>query len=244
MTERTTSYGRLCVGTRDELFGRAASLATEQFAATPGPARFTWALTGGSTPGEWYRWVVQSKALPAELLGRTLFTVSDERYVPLSSDQSNLGNAQRQLLEPLNVPAALHRPWPTDLPPAEAAQAYARSWAGEFGPARAYDLCFAGMGDDAHTLSLFPGSPLLARPSSRLFEAIEVPGKGWRLTLTTAGLAACGRIVVMTLGAGKAPALERVFKGTYDPLNAPSQILRDCADRVYWLVDTAAASRL
>ena len=129
-------------------------------------------------------------------------------------------------------------------PVAEAAEAYRRTMLILAGPARAYDVCFLGMGDDCHTASLFPGTPLLADDGGLSFGGQEVPGKGWRLTITPTGLRQCGLIVVMTLGAGKAEALHRVMRGPYDPNNVPSQILKSWADRVVWLVDEAAAARL
>ena len=243
MIEKATSYGRLLVGTKEELFATSVSLVAQKH-ASKAASRFTWALTGGSTPADWYRWAVSTKAIPADVLSSAVFTVSDERYVPLSSDQSNFGNAERMLLDPLQVGAGQRRPWPTSTPPAEAAQSYASAWAAEFGATNAYDVCFVGMGDDAHTLSLFPGSPLLNTKSIRFFEAIEVPGKGWRLTLTPEGLKACGLVILMTLGSAKAPALKRIMNDPYDPTRAPSQILKSCAERVVWLVDEAAASQL
>jgi 6-phosphogluconolactonase len=91
---------------------------------------------------------------------------------------------------------------------------------------------------------LFPGTPLLRDDGGLLFGAQEVPGKGWRLTITPTGLRACGLVVVMALGAGKAEALQRVLRGPSDPINVPSQILKTCAERVVWLVDEAAAARL
>ena len=100
------------------------------------------------------------------------------------------------------------------------------------------------MGDDGHTASIFPGSPLLKKGEHRLFAAIEVPGKGWRLTITPAGLRGCGLIVVMALGLPKAAMLKRVQAGPYDPAKTPVQILRECRDRVVWLVDSAAVSRM
>lgn len=243
MTEKSTVYGRLVVGSKEELFARAVALAAE-VGQEASRTQFTWAFTGGSTPAEWYRWCVTNKRIPQETLSRAVFTVSDERHVPLASDQSNFGNADRQLLTPLNVSAAQRVPWPVELAPADAAKAYAKTWSERFGTARAYDICFLGMGDDAHTASWFPNSPLLRDETADFFTAIDVPGKGPRLTITPAGLRACGRIVVMTLGAGKAAALERVMTGGYEPVATPSQILRMCADRVTWLVDPAAAGKL
>jgi 6-phosphogluconolactonase len=98
------------------------------------------------------------------------------------------------------------------------------------------------MGDDGHTASIFPGSPLLMEKEERLFAAVEVPGKGWRLTLTPAGLGACGLIVVMTWGASKAAMLKRVFTGAHDPAITPVQMLQRWRDRVVWLADPAAAA--
>jgi 6-phosphogluconolactonase len=243
MTEQSTDYGRLIVGPKEQLFIKAAELAVEAYARSKAKA-FTWAFTGGSTPQDWYRWAATTKALPENVLANAHFTVSDERHVPLASDQSNFGNAERLLLTPAGVPAAHWHPWAVDSAPEQAAEAYRRTMASVGGPGKGYDVCFLGMGDDAHTASFFPGSPLLQDDGNLPFAALEVPGKGWRLTITPAGLRACGLIVVMTLGAGKAEALKRVIRGPFDPMQAPAQILSTCSDRVVWLVDEAAAARL
>lgn len=243
MTGIKSEYGRIQVGTQAELFAQAVALTTAQAAASPSK-RFTWALTGGSTPAAFYQWCVAQRSLPDTLLERTHFTVSDERHVLLTSDQSNFGNAERMLLAPLGIPVERRHPWMVAWPVAEAAEAYRKTMLLLAGPGRAYDVCFLGMGDDCHTASLFPGTPLLRDDGGLLFGGQEVPGKGWRLTITPTGLRACGLIVVMALGAGKAEALHRVHRGPYNPIDVPSQLLKSCADRVVWLVDAPAAAKL
>jgi 6-phosphogluconolactonase len=243
MTEKQTQYGRLLVGSKEELFARAVKLVAEQF--DRGKSNdFSWAFTGGSTPAEWYRWCTSNRTIPSSVLASAKFTVSDERHVPLASDQSNFGNLDRLLLTPLQVAPAQKRPWPVEKSAPEAACEYAVRWSQEFGPGKAYDVCFLGMGDDAHTASWFPESPMLEGDEGKIFSALDVPGKGWRLTITPTGLRACGLVVVMTLGAGKAAALRRVMQDPYGPAKAPSQILKTCAEKVVWLVDPAAASEL
>ena len=248
MTEKTTDYGRLCVGEIEDIFARAVALTAAQQARTTSK-NFTLALTGGSTPLEWYDWCVRTHALPPALLAATHFTVSDERHVPLVSEESNFGHAMRRLLDPLAVPSERRHPWPVRLSPLEAAEAYRRAWAALAGPGRAYNVCFLGLGDDAHTASIFPGSPLLSpesllkKDATELFVALDT-SKGPRLTITPAGLRACDLIIMKTHGAAKAPALKRIFSGPYDPLKAPAQILKTCAERVVWLVDKAAAKDL
>jgi 6-phosphogluconolactonase len=243
MREIPSDCGRVIVGGKEELFAQAVAL-TEAQHRVARPGRFLWALTGGSTPAAFYQWCVASRALPDALVRETHFTVSDERHVLLSSPESNFGNAERALFAPLNVPDEHRHPWMVAWPVVEAAEAYRKTLLLLAGPGRAYDVCFLGMGDDCHTASLFPGTPLLRDDGGLLFGGQEVPGKGWRLTITPTGLRACGLVVVMALGAGKAEALHRVMRGPSDPLNVPSQILKSCADRVVWLVDEAAAARL
>src|SRR5690606_35972218 len=206
--EAQSDYGRIFVGAREELFAQAVALAVA--AAEASTARnFIWALTGGSTPAAWYRWCVDTGAIRERLRSSVHFTVSDERHVLLTSEESNFGNAERLLLAPLGVPVGHRHPWVVAWPAAEAAEAYRKTLLLLAGPGRAYDVCFLGLGDDCHTASLFPGTPLLRDDGGLLFGAQEVPGKGWRLTVTPAGLRACGLIVVMALGAGKAAALRR-----------------------------------
>jgi 6-phosphogluconolactonase len=243
MREIKSDYGQILVANQAELFAEALRLTLAASAAARA-GRFLWALTGGSTPAAFYQWCVEQRALPPALARGTHFTVSDERHVLLDRPESNFGNAERQLLAPLGVPTDRRHPWMVAWPVAEAAEAYRRTLLILAGPGRAYDLCFLGMGDDCHTASLFPGTPLLADDGGLLFGAQEVPGKGWRLTITPTGLRACGQIVVMALGAGKAEALHRVHRGPRDPLQVPSQVLGECASRVVWLVDEAAAARL
>jgi 6-phosphogluconolactonase len=243
MIEKSTEYGRLVVGDKMELFAEAARLA-EAHRAESRSANFTWAFTGGSTPGAWYRWCAETDALSAETLSTTHFTVSDERCVFLSSDESNFGNAERLLLAPQSVPVEHRHPWVVAYEPKAAAEAYRRTMQLLNPVGRAYDVCFLGMGDDAHTASFFPGSELLENDGGVFYAAVNTPQKGWRLTITPTGLQACGLIVVMTLGVGKAAALKRVLEGDDALLDAPSKILKSCADRVVWLVDDAAASEL
>ncbi len=239
-----TDSGQIIVDTKENLFARLVSLAENQSLRAPAARPFVWAFTGGSTPQDFYRWAAAGNKLSHALQSRAAYTVSDERHVPLTDAQSNFGYADRLLLAPLNTAPARKLPWPVELAPAEAAQRYTRPMTDLVGPHAAYDLCCVGMGDDAHTLSIFPGSPLLNTDHGQRFAAVEVPGKGMRLTLTPTGLARCGHIVVMALGAAKAPVLKRVLRGPLNLAENPIQLLRAHAARVTWLVDAAAASEL
>jgi 6-phosphogluconolactonase len=243
MKELSSSYGRVFIGSKEDCFRTAVFVAEGQRGQMPPRKHFTWALTGGSTPKEWYQWCVAKDALSPTTVATTHWFVSDERYVRPDSFESNFGNADRLLLKPLGIPAARKHPWSTNIAPGMAAVEFGRVNAPWFGRDRTFDVCFVGMGDDGHTLSLFPGSPLLRDDGGSYFAAIDVPEKGWRLTLTPSGLKACGLVVVMVLGEGKAEALHCVLAGEYDPKKVPAQVMKSLREKVVWLVDEAAAAK-
>lgn len=243
MKELSSGYGRVFIGSKEECFRSAVFLAEGQRAHHPGRKHTTWALTGGSTPKDWFEWCVAKDALSPVTVATTHWFVSDERCVRQDSFESNFGTAERMLLRPLGIPPERKHPWSTAIAPALAAVEFGRVNAPWFGRDRTFDVCFLGMGDDCHTASLFPGSPLLRDDGGNFFAAVEVPEKGWRLTTTPSGLRASGLIIVMALGAAKADALHRVLAGPNDPRTIPAQVLKDCREKVVWLVDEPAAAR-
>jgi 6-phosphogluconolactonase len=239
MSDFVTSAGTVRILTREESFAELARRINDL--AARGPASV--GLSGGSTPKAFYAWAVQTKALSAASIERIDWHVSDERCVPLASDDSNFGHAARGMLDALGVPSARRFPWPVELAPDAAAAAYEAAWA-KCSPTRAFDLCVLGLGDDSHIASLWPQCPLIGQQTGPRFAATEWPGRGWRLTITEAGLAQCAAIVVLVGGAGKASALREIAHGAFAPALHPGQVLRQHAARVTWLADQPAAALL
>lgn len=235
----TTRNGTLVCAPREVLFQRLVDLMDR--AGSEGRA-YSVGLTGGSTPKAFYDWAVREDALPAGVRERAVWTVSDERMVPLTSEESNFGTADRRLLKPLNIPEPHKLPWPVEVDPHSAATVFNRRWTERFGGETCFDLCVLGMGDDGHTASIFPGSPLLEVDLAENFTCVEVPGKGWRLSITRAGLERSRKVAVVVTGAAKANVLKEVMDG---PENRyPVQILQALRERVTWLVDPEAAAGL
>lgn len=243
MTKTETAYGTLIVGELEDLFLESIAR-VEKYRVEKQLSTLTWALTGGSTPKAFYRYCVENKAIPNTLIEATRWYTSDERHVPLSSDESNFGNADRLLLRPLGIPEERKFPWPTDHEPKEAAHLFNGFWNNKRSSFSCFDICFLGMGDDCHTASIFPHSPLLREPVKENFADVEVPGKGHRLTITPYGLTRCGMVVIMVTGEAKAVPLRNVLEGVSNPEERPSQYLKNLKEKVLWLVDPAAAGKL
>jgi 6-phosphogluconolactonase len=241
MKETCSQYGRILIGKPDELFGKAAELLLIEASKR---SMATIALPGGVTPRSWYKWIIAEKALNGEALDRICWLTSDERYVPLESDESNFGNAARLFLDPVNVPETRRMPWPVNLDPYSASIVFNRRWNERFGQHRCFDLCFLGLGEDGHMASIFPLSPVIGLLTRDNFASVEVPDRGWRLTITRQGLGRCGKILLMVIGANKAETLRKVMNTPYDPFHLPAHLLRDVAASVTWLVDEEAAEGL
>lgn len=171
-------------------------------------------LSGGSTPVPVYRRLAELRELPWE---RVFFAWGDERWVPHDDPESNFGSAKAALLDQLPVPAEQVLPWPYGDDPTAAARAYAATLQARLGtptPERPlFDLNLLGLGDDAHTASLFPGTGAALR--SEFAFAAEVPGKGWRLTLSAPTLSSSRTVLFLVSGEGKRAALEATWPALF-----------------------------
>src|SRR5262249_39137586 len=117
------------------------------------------------------------------------FFWGDDRCVAPDSIESNYRMARETLLSALPISAAQIHRIPTEMAdPAAAADRYALELRDDFdlqpGQLPRFDLIYLGLGDDAHTASLFPYTSALA-VSDRLVTANYVPTLGAnRITLT------------------------------------------------------------
>lgn len=208
-----------------------------------GQARATIALSGGSTPKLLFADMARAQFDWANVH----FFWVDERCVPPDNNQSNFKLANETLLSPAHVPATnIHRIY-GEVPPPEAAQRYVSDIQQFFdlkdGQLPAFDVLHRGMGPDAHTASLFPGSPLVHDRTGIATNVWVEKMKMDRVTLLPGVLLAAKHTVLQVSGEDKAAPLREVLKGPEDFLKHPCQIAsRD--RRATWFLDKAAASKL
>jgi len=107
-----------------------------------------------------------------------------------------------------------------------------------------FDLMLLGMGNEGHTLSLFPGTTAL-RDNGRLVVRTWV-GKLYteRITCTAPIANNSAAILFMIAGADKAPALKAVLEGPYEPDQLPTQYIKPSNGKLIFLVDSAAGGML
>lgn len=191
----------------------------------------TIALSGGSTPQPLYRMLGESPWRETLAAVPITWVIVDERYVPFDDPQSNAGMVQRTLFANGITPGHRFLPFRTDLEPQACADDFIAHWPGKL------DVVLLGVGDDGHTASLFPGTPVLAI-EDRIAAAVFVEKLDmWRLTITKPVIRDAGVRLVLVAGASKKPILEGVRDGneSYPIAQATNGV------ETWWLVDQDAA---
>jgi len=231
----------------DDLAFRAAELfKTAARANVDQRGRFVVALSGGSTPRGMHRLLASPPALTDVPWEHTHLFWVDERCVPASDPESNLGTAWRDLLRYLSLPPENIHFVRGDFPPEEAAEEYQTELSRFFqlgeGEFPIFDLIFLGLGKDGHTASLFPGLSAL-HEESRLVVALKggIPNVG-RTTMTYPVLNRARRIVFLVAGKEKAETVKALLES--DRPELPAAKIKPLQGDVIWLLDQEAASLL
>jgi len=204
--------------------------------------RLTIALSGGSTPKPLYEAIANQK-LPWDKIH--VFW-GDERYVAPDHSDSNELMARRAWLDRVDIPLANIHAVPTlEADPAVAAAKYEKhlqnffnSASGEF---PALDVVLLGMGDDAHTASLFPHTEAL-KIRDRLI-TVGNKDSSIRITFTYPFINSARSVMFVVAGANKRPALAQVFAPVADEFTYPSRLIQPQGE-LWWLLDAAAGAEL
>jgi 6-phosphogluconolactonase len=211
--------------------------------------RFTWVLSGGSTPRPVYARLAGKHLASRVEWSRVHFFWVDERCVPPDHAESNFRAARETLLD--GVPALatnVHRVHGED-DPDQAAAAYEQLLHQFFqvtgdGPPPRFDLVLLGMGADGHTASLFPGTPPLLE--TRRWVVATPAGKaiGSRVTMTPLLINAAANVTLLVAGTSKAARLGEVLRGAPRGAPWPVQLIRPVDGQLRWMVDADAAAKL
>lgn len=207
--------------------------------------RFTFVLTGGGSPKELYTLLASPPYKTRINWEKVHLFWGDERAVPFSDDRNNAKMTFETLIDNVPVPPDQVHVIQTELGPDQAATAYEtllKTYFDEEGPT--FDLVLNGMGEDGHTLSLFPGQPVIHEKDAWVKAYWLDAQQMYRITMTAPLVNRAGRVVFLTFGTGKAHALKEVLKGARNVDLYPSQIIQPQSGELWWFVDQAAASLL
>ena len=204
--------------------------------------RCTIALAGGGTPKPLYE-AIATQNLPWDKIH--VFW-GDERYVPPDHPDSNQGMARSAWLDQVALPSANIHPMPTDSAnPATDAQKHEEQLREFFtvavGEFPSFDVILLGIGDDAHTASLFPHTDAL-QIQDKLVTVGNKDGQP-RITFTAPLINHAHCVMFLVAGASKRPALAQIFATDADPMTYPARLIKPLGE-LWWLLDESAGQEL
>ncbi|MEO5564369.1 MAG: 6-phosphogluconolactonase [Chitinophagaceae bacterium] len=208
--------------------------------------RFTISLSGGSTPKKLYQ-LLASDSYKNKINWKQIHVFwGDERVVPFTDKNNNAKMAFDELLSHVPVPKEQIHIMPTDIDPQAAAEAYGQLLHQYFDKQLySFDLVLLGLGDNSHTLSLFPGYDDIIFEKENWVRGFRLHEENInRITLTAPIVNKAGRIAYLVNGSGKTDALQHVIYGKYDPTLYPAQVIKPLNAELYWFIDKEAAAGL
>jgi 6-phosphogluconolactonase len=212
--------------------------------------KFTWVLSGGNTPKPVYE--LLSATPYRELIDwkKIHFFWGDERAVPFADNRNNAKMAYETLLNNVPVSADQIHVMRTDISPEQSAIEYEKILREYFpitienSKLKTFDLVLLGMGEDGHTLSLFPGTEVVHEENAWTKAFFLKAQDMYRITLTKTIVNRSSKIAFLTTGENKADALHEVIEGKYNPDLYPSQVIKPVNGELHWFVDSDAAIEL
>jgi 6-phosphogluconolactonase len=204
------------------------------------------ALNGGATPTRLFQLLASDYRDKVDWSRVHVFW-GDERCVRYDDPGSSYGQARDTLLSRVAVPARNIHAVNTDLPPGEAAKDYVRilnQFSSDPLSCPRFDLVYLGMGEDGHTASLFPGSPVEVTEAVLPVTATYQDRPANRVTITQVVFNQARMVVFMATGEKKANILAEVLSDRYNPELYPAQRIDPKDGQLIWLVDEAVAVKL
>src|SRR5258706_9268706 len=235
--------------------------------------RFTIVLSGGSTPKKLYQ-LLASDPFKNKVDWQKLHVFwGDERYVPFTDERNNAKMAFDTLLDHVPVPKSQIHIMRTDIDPEDSENEYEKILKNYFPEAASngrthnsigrqrladgaaelrtqnsslttFDLVLLGLGDNAHTLSLFPGEEIIHEKQKWVKAVFVKEINMQRITLTAPVVNLSSCILCLVSGQDKADAVSHVLLNDYTPDLYPAQVIKPVNGELYWILDEAAASRL
>jgi len=202
-------------------------------------------LSGGNSPKKLYELLASMDYGNQIDWDKVYFFFADERYVPFNDPGNNGNMVKKALFEPLMIPDANIFYINTAVPPGESAKKYSQRILSYFknNPVR-FDLILLGLGDNAHTASLFPHTPVL-KEKKALVSAVYIQElSSYRITMTAALINEAHAIAFLVYGGAKANAVHDVLEGEKNFETFPAQIIDPDDGVLHWFLDEDAARNL
>jgi 6-phosphogluconolactonase len=206
---------------------------------------FNFVLTGGSSPKALYEALATTHRDQLDW-NQVYFFFGDERDVSPENESYNGLMAKKAILDPLEIAADHILYVNTRLNPQEAAQDYIKAITAHFkGESPAFDLILLGMGDEAHTASMFPDTDILTNDAATVAAVYVEKLSANRISFTAPLINLANNVAFLVFGSGKADAVKQVIEPEEkNPMLYPAQLIQPIDGSLTWFLDEDAAALL
>jgi len=206
---------------------------------------FIAALSGGRSPLTFYKALRSCK--DRFETDKTHIFLADERFVPPSDTESNLGLLREHLLNHIDIPETnVHAVQTEHTTLEQAAQHYGDEIRAFFRvqghSIPEFDLIMLGIGEDGHTASLFSESASLKERQRLAIPAMAGKAPRERVSLSLPVLTNARHIMFLATGPSKAGVVREIVENSESAL--PAALVWRGGKRVYLVMDRDAASLL
>jgi 6-phosphogluconolactonase len=207
--------------------------------------RFNFVLTGGNSPKALYQFLAKECKDRIDW-EKVYFFFGDERNVPATDENYNGLMAKKNLFDELGTAEDHIFYVDTTLAPEKAAIEYKKALDKHFnGSDIVFDLILLGMGDDAHTASIFPHTTLVKDEEATVAAVFVEKLNTYRISLTAPLINKADNVAFLVFGENKAEALKHVINDTEKNVETyPSQLINPYDGKLTWFVDEAATKLL
>jgi 6-phosphogluconolactonase len=200
---------------------------------------FTLALSGGNTPAVLYKLLGQSPFKENIPWKKIIIFLSDERFVSHNNSESNYKMIDEILLS--KVPVLKKNIFPVrteNISPEKSALDYEASLRKFVSQPPPFDLILLGLGEDGHTASLFPGSPVLKEKKKWVKEIYVAEKNMYRVSFTLPLINNAANVAFMVSGKNKAPIVKKIISDRKKIL--PASLVQPVGNLI-WFLDADAA---
>jgi len=200
-------------------------------------------LSGGNTPKQLHQ-LLSSPPYNNRIDWKKVHVFfGDERVVPFDDDRNNGRMAFDTLLSKVPIPREQIHFIDTSKEAEVAAEDYARLLHQYFDNSKqSFDLALLGMGDDGHTLSLFPGTDAVNEKNKWVIAFYLASQQMNRISLTPAIVNRSACIAFLVSGAAKSGVLKKILQQTTLPEFFPVQLIKPENGNLHWFADEASVT--
>ncbi len=207
---------------------------------------FNLVLSGGSSPKKLYELLASETFRYKMDWEHIYFFFGDERFLPENDPNRNSMMVKEALFNPLKINTSNIFEVDTSGTPEQSAQKYWDSILTHFKeqPVK-FDFILLGLGDNAHTASLFPNTSVLEDTEATIKSVFVEEVDMFRITMTAPLINQSENIAFLVFGEEKSEAIFHVLEDKSGSIHEyPARLIQSNEKNVQWFLDAPAASKL